>query len=306
MSVMKSLVSPLLEKCYTTPSQRECIRIFVTKGNVFSTAASLLPSQTFMDTAIMYAFFRVVDDLINNVDMKVEERRRMLIEFEKDFWESLEHGNASDSPFMILPAVIETVNRLQYDYNLFHRFFKSMFNDAVPSYVCLTREKTLEYLDGSAAVVGEIMLPILCQHNRSLMMLVKDGAKALGIACQLTSMLRDMVDDAQLGRVYLPDVKSEDISSIESVIEWAEGYYRQADLVMDRLPDSVRPMIQLVRTLYAAIHTEIRKNKYSLHTRATVPLLKKLNMARKIMNPFQCVRLVGSELLFKLVSRSSL
>lgn len=56
------------------------------------------------------------------------------------------------------------------------------------------------YMEGSAAVIGEMMLPVLEPYSAA----AKEPARALGNAFQLTSFLRDVAEDLDRGRVYLP------------------------------------------------------------------------------------------------------
>ena len=70
--------------------------------------------------------------------------------------------------------------------------------DGRPSYA--TWDDLLVYMDGSAAVIGEMMLPILEPHAPEALAPARD----LGLAFQLTNFLRDVGEDLDRGRVYLP------------------------------------------------------------------------------------------------------
>ena len=104
----------------------------------------------------------------------------------------------SDDP--VLKAVVHTVRAFDIDPDCFHRFLRSMTMDlTVESYE--TWDDLLVYMDGSAAVIGEMMLPILepTDYDAAL-----PHARDLGIAFQLTNFLRDVDEDLDRGRQYIP------------------------------------------------------------------------------------------------------
>ncbi len=104
----------------------------------------------------------------------------------------------SDDP--VLKAVVHTVRAFDIDIEAFHRFLRSMTMDlTIESYA--TWDDLLVYMDGSAAVIGEMMLPILepTDYDTAL-----PHARDLGNAFQLTNFLRDIDEDLDRGRQYIP------------------------------------------------------------------------------------------------------
>src|SRR5690606_1574807 len=107
-------------------------------------------------------------------------------------------GEAVDDP--LLPAVLDTIERFQLDRTDFAAFLRSMgmgleITD-YPDYPAL-----LDYMEGSAAVIGTMMLPILAPIDADQ---AREPARQLGMAFQLTSFIRDVAEDYRRGRVYLP------------------------------------------------------------------------------------------------------
>src|SRR6201999_1422306 len=82
----------------------------------------------------------------------------------------------------------------------FHRFLTSMAADLRPVRYG-TFEDLLGYMDGSAAPIAEMMLPVLAPIDPAA---ARGPARDLGIAFQLTNFLRDVAEDLDRGRVYLP------------------------------------------------------------------------------------------------------
>jgi phytoene synthase len=100
----------------------------------------------------------------------------------------------------VLAALVHTVVELDIDPDALHRFLHSMAMDLdVERYE--TWDDLCGYMDGSAAVIGEMMVPVLGPADRAAAI---PPARDLGIAFQLTNFLRDVGEDLDRGRVYLP------------------------------------------------------------------------------------------------------
>jgi phytoene synthase len=104
----------------------------------------------------------------------------------------------------LLPAVLHTIQRYGLDPADFDRFLESMTMDleitAYPTY-----DDLLEYMEGSAAVIGTMMLPILGVRSGGDAAVARESARQLGLGFQLTNMIRDVAEDLERGRVYLPE-----------------------------------------------------------------------------------------------------
>ncbi len=150
-----------------------------------------------------------------------------------------------------------------------------------------------------AGVIGLIMLRIF----DSTLDGAQDQAVALGIAMQLTNIIRDIKEDAQRQRIYLPQdelirfgTTTEEISTAQTVtpalkkllqfqIERARGYYTQSAPGISRISDhSCRRVARLMHKIYGEILTSIENNNYDVWTRrACVPLNKKLALAWSVL-----------------------
>lgn len=175
-------------------SYRRCREITRRAGSTFFWAARLLRADQRPDVHALYAFARTADDI---VDRPGPDPAADLREFGARFFADLELG-ASDDP--ILGAVVRTVRRRGIDPEALRRFLGSMEMDlAADSYA--TWDDLLVYMDGSAAAIGEMMLPILEPVDLAA---ATPPARALGFAFQLTNFLRDIDEDLDRGRQYLP------------------------------------------------------------------------------------------------------
>lgn len=146
-----------------------------------------------------------------------------------------------------------------------------------------TFDELREYCYRVAGTVGLLMIPVL-GHAPTMGDEAMQCAAGLGIAMQLTNILRDLGEDAARGRVYLP---AEDLERfgylreellcgvrnpaflrlMEFEIARAEEYYQRGMRGVRLLDPDSRLAIALSGTLYRAILTRIRRNRYDVFTR---------------------------------------
>jgi len=195
-----------------------------------------------------------------------------------------------------LKAVVHTVRAFDIDTAAFRRFLRSMTMDLTTTSYC-TWDDLRVYMDGSAAAIGDLMLPILepSDYDRAL-----PPARDLGIAFQLTNFLRDIGEDLDRGRQYLPlddttrfgvdltarhvDAAFVDLMRFE--IERCRELYRSADVGIDLLPDRSARCVGAARTLYSRILDRIEAQRYDVFTeRARVSTFEKARLVGRLVRP---------------------
>ncbi|MDP8937501.1 MAG: phytoene/squalene synthase family protein, partial [Actinomycetota bacterium] len=179
-------------------SYERCRRLNRRYGTTYYRSTFLLPRVKRHHVHALYGFCRYADDIVDDLGSSAtpSERRRTLTDFGDRFFADLDRG-ASDDP--VLKAVVHTVKAFDIDPDCFRRFLRSMAMDfTVETYE--TFDDLLQYMDGSAAVIGEMMLPILEPLRPEAL----GHARDLGIAFQLSNFLRDVDEDLDRGRVYIP------------------------------------------------------------------------------------------------------
>ena len=239
----------------------------------------------------LYGFCRYADDIVDDLgDVPTEVREKELTAFGDRFFADLDEGR-SDDP--VLKAVVHTVRSFDIDVDCFRRFLRSMAMDlTIDSYE--TYDDLLGYMDGSAAVIGEMMLPILEPLSPDALAPARD----LGNAFQLTNFLRDINEDLDLGRVYVPQHDIRRFSAQEAFaerrvtpafialmsfeIDRTRQLYRSAQRGIALLPPSSARCIDAARVLYSRILDEIESNDYDVfNQRASVPTWKKAVVVAK-------------------------
>ena len=215
---------------------------------------------------------------------------RQLEAFAEQFRTSLAAGDSTDP---VMAAVVHTVITCGIDPECFDRFFSAMAMDLTTSSYD-TWEDLRNYMEGSAAVIGEMMLPVLKPISQE----AKAPARSLGLAFQLTNFLRDVSEDLDRGRVYLPqdDLRLFDVdlrrrsvtpewrAFLAYEIERNRALYSFADTGIAMLPPRSARCVGTARVLYAQILDQIERNGYDVFSRrARVPTLRKAATAARMM-----------------------
>jgi phytoene synthase len=241
-------------------SYARCRQLNKAYGTTFYAATFLLPRVKRHHVHALYGFCRHADDIVDALGpVSVDERARALDDFGEQFVRGLDRGDSDDE---VLKAVVHTVIAFDINPDCFRRFLRSMTMDlTVAEYE--TFDDLLDYMDGSAAVIGEMMLPILEPTSGEAI----GHARDLGIAFQLTNFLRDVAEDLDRQRVYVPQ---EDLRRFgadpwlrRSTPEWQElmrfevertrEYYASADRGLPMLPPTSARCIRAARMLYSEI-----------------------------------------------------
>ncbi|MEQ7010973.1 phytoene/squalene synthase family protein [Actinopolymorpha sp. B17G11] len=273
-------------------SYRLCGRVARHHGKTYAMAARLLSAQQRRDVHAVYAFCRVADDIVDDAgDADAEQTRRALAELGARFRADLARGE-SDHP--VLAAVVETARRRRIDPTCFERFLRSMAMD-LDTTAYDTWDDLMGYMDGSAAVIGEMMLPVLRPYDATQAL---GPARDLGIAFQLTNFLRDVGEDLDRGRIYVPqedlarfgvDPRERRVSTrwralMRFEIERNRRIYASADAGIPLLPGRSARCVHTARILYSRILDRIEAAGYDVFsTRVRVPGREKAAVAVRSM-----------------------
>jgi isopentenyl-diphosphate delta-isomerase type 1 len=279
-----------------------CAEITREHGTTYYWGARLLPAQSRRHVYAVYTLARLADDIVDLAGPDPGPETALALDaFERAFWVALATGTSADP---VMAAVATSVRECGIDEDCFSRFFAAMRSDLTTrSYD--TWADLLGYMDGSAAVIGEMMLPVLRPGTDAVL-----PARALGLAFQLTNFLRDVGEDLDRGRVYLPQedllrfgadpharvVTPEWRALMAFEIERNRRLYREADAGLPALPGASRRCVATARVLYARILERIEGADYDVFAaRARVPTPAKAALAARMGVSRRPMRLVHAD-----------
>ncbi len=223
-------------------------------GRSFRLAGNLLPRDLLDDAAELYSFCRHVDDLADEADDRDSARIALL-----SLRRSMLEGEATH------PAVdgfLRLATRHGLDPMVAARLIDTMIGDLGPVRIADVAA-LLRYAYGAAGTVGLLMCRLLGVRDP----LAAPHALDLGVAMQLTNIARDVVEDAQRDRVYLPAswlAPSElrrpgpVFEAVTRVLDLAEIYYASGHQGLAYLPWRSRLAVGSAASIYREIGQRIR------------------------------------------------
>lgn len=275
--------------------RRRCAELTRAYGTTYYWGAMLLPRAQRRDVFTVYALCRLADDIVDEperVDVAVPAvgtPSERLEGFRTLFFRALARGEASDP---VMAAIVESIRRRGTDPECFERFFEAMALDLVKDTWATWPELRDGYMEGSAAVIGEMMLPVL----EPLTPEAFGPARALGHAFQLTNFLRDVGEDLDRGRVYLPQedlarhgadphlrrVTPQWRAMMKEQIARNRELYAEGQRGLGMLPPSSRRCVGTALVLYSRILDRIEDADYDVFSRRLrVPRREKLGVAAR-------------------------
>jgi phytoene synthase len=266
-----------------TASYERCRRLHARHGRSYYLATLLLPAWKRRHVHALYGFARYADEIVDAFGAP-DGRAEALDALAARLGAGLA-GEPVDDP--VLPAFVHTVRSFGIERADIDAFLGSMRADlTVTGYA--TYDDLLEYMEGSAAVIGTMMLPVL-ETVAGAERAAREPARQLGLAFQLTNFLRDVAEDLARGRVYLPradmaefGVTEDDLArprateALRALVAFeadrARDHYRRALAGVELLTPSSRPCVRAAYELYGGILEEIAAAGHDvLAGRARVP-----------------------------------
>ena len=263
-------------------SYRYCRRLNAQHGRTYFLATRLLAPSQRPAVHALYGFARYADDILDDLqsDAPVTERAARLERLAAKFFDGADDGSEP-----VLPAVLHTARRYRIPLNLFDDFLTSMRMDLTvtdyPDRAALNR-----YMRGSAEVIGLQMLPIL--GTVGPLSEAEPCAEALGQAFQLTNFLRDISEDLDRNRVYLPADELAAHGVDRDLLMWCHenrttdpkvrraleeqhaitrGIYAEAHKGIALLAPQSRPCVTAAYTLYSEILDRIEAIDFAVFSR---------------------------------------
>jgi phytoene synthase len=272
-----------------------CRAIAKREAKNFYYAFVALPPPRKNAICAVYAFMRKADDLADDESISHADRRRQLDAWLAAWHEASQGGTTADPVFI---AVRDATSRFAIPLGLLDELVAGTTMDLktatdVPD-TYATFADLYRYCYLVASVVGLVCIRIFGYKDKAAEKL----AEETGVAFQLTNILRDVAEDAQRNRVYLPleDLAAHHVS-LDSLLDRAstsppdgneravlaavgaraEDYYKSARALLPLIESESRPALWVLVSIYHALLKRIEHADYDVFThRASVPLAQKV------------------------------
>ncbi len=244
---------------------------------------ALLPRRKRNALSAVYAFMRHADDITDNAELSVQERRARLSEF-LDAYHRVADGAPTDDPVFL--ALRDSQQRYKIPTELLDSLVRGTGMDLPASdveaqagqpIVYQTFDQLYEYCYHVASVVGLVCIRIFGYKDAA----AEPLAEHLGIAFQLTNILRDVKEDAAMNRVYLPEedlhrfglsaidlLKGVNLGSFRPVLELeaqrAREFYRAADELIPLVDEVSQPALWALAEIYRSLLEKIAARNYDV------------------------------------------
>jgi phytoene synthase len=258
-----------LQKAYAV-----CDQITRQHSKSFHLASGLLPEEKRSAVRALYAFCRTVDDIVDESEMNVPEKSTQL-----DYWKKVVQSSPPPEQDYVARAWVDTIHRYHipshYTIQLIEGVSRDLNQNRYQSF-----EDLATYCYGVASTVGLMSMYIIgFKNNDALPYAIK-----LGVALQMTNILRDVGEDYQKGFLYLPQeeliefgLTEENIAQADRSNDWREFMRFQIARTRQLYADA-RPGVRLLdregqmaimaaSEFYQGILEDIEANEYNVFTR---------------------------------------
>jgi phytoene synthase len=270
-----------------------CRQTTRTHSKSFYFCSHFLPPEKRRAIYAVYALCRHVDDAVDAAGIRGERDALLAVERWRAELDAVYASGSASSP--VLLAWRDMLQRFPIKQELPLELMRGVLMDThIKRYE--TWEELRVYCYRVASVVG-LMSSEIFGYEEPLTLYY---AERLGLAMQLTNILRDVGEDARMGRIYLPREDASRFGYTEAdllggklnepffalmsfEIERARSLYREAEQGIPLLAKEARFTVLLAARLYARILDEIERNSYDVYTRrAHLSLAGKLRAAPRI------------------------
>ena len=281
-------------------SYEECKRLNSLHGKTYYLATLLLPKSKRPHVHALYGFARYADEIVDDLKstFTIAEKAEILKLWGDGVLADIRRGGSDDH---VGRALVNTVHKFEIPIEYFEAFLRSMTMDlSVSSYQ--TYDDLMEYMYGSAAVIGLEMVPILGGTSPA----AYEAAQKLGVAFQLANFIRDIGEDLERGRIYIPlgelaafgvtpqalqeRILTPEIKlALKFQIDRVRRLQREAAVGISLLDPASQPCINAASELYCGIVDEVEKINFDIfNKRAKTSTGRRLRVALPAF--FQAIR----------------
>ena len=222
----------------------------------FNWAGFFLPKKTYEDSAKLYAFCRVLDDIADkkdDLDFKIKRFDEMRNFLKKSYDKDIKEINLSDENEKIIYDVITLAKNNNIKKVILEDLIDGVASDLRKRIHIRSVKDLLVYSYRVAGTVGLMMSKILMVNDKRAL----KGAIDLGIAMQLTNIARDVIEDKKMDREYIKP----DFQNIQATLKLADMFYESSFSSIQKIPFRYKFSIIVARRIYRQIGRKILQKR---------------------------------------------
>ena len=243
----------------------------------------VLPTRKRDALCAVYAFMRHADD-ISDTPGSSDGEKRMKLEALMESFHAVDAGKPTDDPVLLALSharqrykiPVHLLEKLVYGTMMDVEFAPSETQPGEPVVIYRTFEELYQYCYHVASVVGLVCIKIFGYQNPQAEKL----AERCGVAFQLTNIIRDVKEDAVMGRIYLPaeelkqygvtaaDIAAGNAGPIKPLLrlqaERARDFYKSGRELINFVDDDSRPALWTLVEIYSRLLEKIAKFDYNV------------------------------------------
>ncbi len=222
----------------------------------FNWAGFFLPKNIYEDCSKLYAFCRVLDDIVDdemNLDSKIDRFNEIKNFFIKSYNSDNEKILSSNENELIIHNLIILVEQNKIKKIILDDLIDGVAMDLKKKVHIRSVKDLLVYSYRVAGTVGLMMSRILDVNDRRAL----KGAIDLGIAMQLTNISRDVIEDKKMNREYI----KADFENIKATLQLADMFYDSSFSSIQKIPFKYKFSIIVARRIYRQIGRKILQTK---------------------------------------------
>ncbi len=261
-------------------SYDSCCRLARRAAGNFFVSFLGLPRDRFRAMCALYAFLRLSDDIADEPGRSVSERERGLLDWREQLRAAMSGEEIlPGDPVDVFPALADVVTRYGIPVEELETVLEGISMDLRPR-IYETYEDLRVYCDRVAGAVGRCCLYVWGFHDPAAM----ETAEDCGLALQMTNILRDLGEDAAMGRIYLPQedlehfgVAPHDLTAghvdepfrelMRFEISRARDHYAASERLFEQIDSTGRPVLRAMLRVYGGLLGRIERVDYDVFTR---------------------------------------
>jgi len=266
-------------------------KIFKKGSTTYFNSSKFFPKKQRAEVAVLYAFVRCADDYVDAQPQKASD----FFAFKDSYYKALKEGSCNNP---IIDDFLDLARKRKFDPAWTEAFLQAMEKD-LSVHNWDSREALLDYVYGSAEVIGLFMCRLLGIPEKAW-----QGARMQGRAMQLINFIRDIQEDLDLGRQYLPLSESglealDETSArarpelftafINRQLDWYELCQEEARLYWKYIPYRFRIAIRTASDMYDWTAQEIRKDPFVVYKSKVKPSRRHI-VVQGFLNVFRALR----------------